>query len=73
MVFIYVKCIFFFGLKRYINAYNGIVGMNITSDSKYIFLDKDVIGDITIGDFVIFRDEYLYGINKAYFIGKYQL
>lgn len=55
-----------------IKTYNGTIGTIITTESQYIFLDKDVIGDIKIGDLVVFRDEYPQKEKRARFVKKLQ-
>lgn len=46
--------------------YDGYVGVIITSEGKYLFLDTDTIDEVKNDDIVKFRDEK----NRAYFVKK---
>ena len=55
-----------------IKPYNGTIGTIITAESQYIFLDKDVIDEVEIGDLVVFRDEYSQKEKRARFVKKFR-
>mgnify|MGYP003297168148 CR=1 FL=1 len=51
--------------------FDKLSGEIIDSNDKYLFLHSDIIGDIKIGDIVIFKAEVVQGENRAYFVESY--
>ncbi len=51
-------------------SFDGYIGYIVSTSGKYMFLDKDIKSDITVGDYVSFRGEIVGEVKKAFFISK---
>ena len=53
-----------------VKQYNGIVGFIVSESGIYKFLDRDIreLQKISVGDYVLFRGEFVNGEYRAFFV-----
>ncbi len=53
--------------------FDGYTGEIVDSVRKYIFLDKDCLGEIKTGDIVTFKSEKIYDTYRAFLVNNKRL